>query len=172
MNVLCHKKTINKSGVWLLFFCLIPLSITLIFMIRFLDFFINWSFYSLFWIFALVLFPAFGFTYFLDEALWQIIGEEIIQYNEKYVVIERRGRIFRKKNIIFWNNIKDITPDNKYSIYRMVSYFSIAGTRQETVKIYCVNKRHVYCGINLNETQSKDLITQLQQLRAQYEKER
>ncbi len=107
--------------------------------------------------------------YFWDEALWQIKGVELVMYDEHNLIVEQKGRLFRRKHQFNWKNIDCIKYSPRNTMWQLITYFSVAGMSQDNIVVIDNNGSHkVRCGVGLNKKQCEQLILSLNQLKLQY----
>ena len=102
--------------------------------------------------------------HFIGEVIWQVKGEEIIQYDERHLYIYRKGRIIGKSQKIPWCDIKSI-EEVKLSLYeQFIVHFSVGGKIDERLQITRYKGRKIYCGVNLSQEECERVIAAVQGL--------
>ena len=102
--------------------------------------------------------------YFIGEIIWQVKGEEIIQYDENYLYIINKGRILGKTKKIRWNNIRNVELV-KLSLYeQLIVHFSVQGDIDERLLISRYKGLKIYCGVNLSKDKCVEMVETLQEL--------
>ena len=103
--------------------------------------------------------------YFIGEIIWQVKGEEIIQYDENYLYIINKGRILGKTKKIRWNNIRTVELV-KLSLYeQFIVHFSVAGDIDERLLISRYKGLKIYCGVNLSKDKCVEMVETLRELK-------
>lgn len=111
-----------------------------------------------------IIIGAIVFIYFFGEIRWRIKGEEAILYDMNYLYIVNKGRVFGKIKKYPWKTITGADVI-ELSIYEQIMvYISFTGEIDERIQITRYKKRKIYCGINLNEKECKEVIEALQKL--------
>lgn len=103
--------------------------------------------------------------YFIGEIIWQVKGEEIIQYDENYLYIINKGRILGKTKKIRWNNIRNVELV-KLSLYeQFIVHFSVQGDIDERLRISRHKGLKIYCGVNLSKDECVEMVETLRELK-------
>lgn len=102
--------------------------------------------------------------YFIGEVIWQVKGEEIIQYDERYLYIYRKGRIIGKSQKIPWSNIKNIEKVKLTFYEQFIVHFSVEGKIDERLQITRYKGRKIFCGVNLSQEECERVITTVRNL--------
>lgn len=113
---------------------------------------------------CLVLGPV--ILYFLGEMLWQVKGEEIIQYDAKGLYIVNKGRIIDKTKKIPWSNIKDIRIVELSEYEQLIVHFSVSGQIEERIQILRYKGRKIRCGVNLSDEECEKVLNAVQEMMA------
>ncbi len=90
--------------------------------------------------------------YVLDEAIWQLFGEERCECDNEAIVITKR-RLLKRRKVISYGDISSITEYVPNTLWQIVTYFTIAGMSQDTIMIRYGRNRKYSCGANLNKRQ-------------------
>jgi len=106
--------------------------------------------------------------YFIGEVIWQVKGEEILLYDKNYFYIVNKGRIIGNFKKIAWTNIKSVEVVNLTSYEQFIVHFSISGDIEEQIRILRYKGCKTYCGINLTQEKSEELIDTLRKLAKLY----
>lgn len=104
--------------------------------------------------------------YFLGEMLWQVKGEEIIQYDAKGLYIVNKGRIIDKTKKIPWSNIKDIRIVELSEYEQLIVHFSVSGQIEERIQILRYKGRKIRCGVNLSDEECEKVLNAVQEMMA------
>ena len=102
--------------------------------------------------------------YFIGEIIWQVKGEEIIQYDEKYLYIVNKGRIFGKTRKIRWGNIKNVGSVKLSPYEQFIVHFSVSGDIDERLLISRYKGLRIYCGVNLSQDKCVEMVETLREL--------
>lgn len=159
LKIICTHKPENKSGFFLLILAILFGSIGI------------WQLLAV--TLTTPIFEAFGLItclflviilsfIVLDEAIWQLIGKESLLYDKtKLVVVQKR--LFCRKQEIAWRDILHIDTMKQNSLWKIITYLTIAGTDQKSIQIVTRRKK-VKCGVNLSLSQVQALKSQLDTL--------
>ena len=99
--------------------------------------------------------------FILDEAIWQIWGKEECSYNNQGIIVTKY-RMIKKRKYIPWEAISSVSPYSPSRIWKVMTYFTISGTTQDTIVIRYGNGKRYTCGTNLNRIQQREAISLLQ----------
>ena len=110
---------------------------------------------------SLILFAIGAWIYYiLDEAIWQMFGKEKCEYNDKCIIITKH-RIFKSRKVILWSEITNISLYTPTKIWKIITFFSLSGTSQNTILFRYRKGKKYKCGANLNQIHAKKIISSL-----------
>ena len=157
MKRVYSTKPENKGG----FFLLLTILAGLIMVYGYGSILLDCSKISDIVIVSLILLAIGGWIYyFLDEAIWQIFGKEKCECNDMMIIITRQ-RLLKKRKVIYWNEITNISLYKPNKIWDIISFFTIVGSSQNTILIQYGSKKKYKCGVNLNPIQVQKVIKML-----------
>ena len=161
------KKKINWSTLLILiiyeFFVLIFIFITSY--IAILEIVQDWHF-SEFIIISVMLILLGLFV--LDKILWQVNGSEIIIMDNENLVIQKKGKIFTKQNIISLFEIDSIEQkDYKTALYTL--FVKMMGMRDGKICIEYLG-RNTYVGQSLTNSKALECVEDMNELLSNYKK--
>ena len=110
--------------------------------------------------------------YFIGEVLWQVKGEEIIQYDADFLCIVNKGRIIGKSKRIPWSNVKDVGLLELSQYERLIVHFSVSGEIEESLQILLYKGRNINCGINLSNEKCEEIIETIREKIDVYKKKK
>ena len=96
--------------------------------------------------------------YFIGEVLWQVKGEEIIQYDADFLYIVNKGRIIGKSKKIPWSNVKDVGLLELSQYEQLLVHFSISGKIEERIQLLRHKGRNINFGVNLSDEKCEEII--------------
>lgn len=106
-------------------------------------------------------------VFLMDEAIWQICGEERCECNNDGIIITKRRMINRRK-VIYWGEITNISFYNPNSIWKTVTFLTVAGVTQDTILIRYGNNKKYRMGTNLKRTQAIKVVKEVLQYKDFY----
>ena len=95
--------------------------------------------------------------YILDEAIWQICGAEICEYDDERIYVTKKKMVKRRWRIS-WSDISEVAEYSPSTVWKAVTSMTMAGTPQEKIVIRYGKGRRLKCGTNLNEIQTREAI--------------
>lgn len=165
MKIVYSTKPENKSGFILLLLAVLAIIILFFIVIEEGDILFDLNIFSEITIIVVLLFILMGWVYyFLDEAIWQLLGEEDCECNDEILVITKR-RLFKRKKVIRWSDITHITEYVPNKIVQIFTYCTITGVSQNTILIQYGEGKQYRCGVNLKKKQIQNSIKMLIRLR-------
>ncbi|MBR3938444.1 MAG: hypothetical protein IKJ67_00520 [Bacteroidales bacterium] len=154
MMLIYSTKPENKGGIFLLLFTVMGF----IAAISFGSLLLECSKISDILIIILILFVVgAGLCYILDEAVWQMFGKEICECDDTKIIITRR-RLFKRRKMILWNEITNISLYDTNNLQEIFFSFTLAGSFQNTIQLRYGNGKKYKCGANLSKIQAQNVI--------------
>lgn len=158
MKLLYTSKPENRGGLKLAFFLFFIILIIgiLVYEERLLMVGLG-NFFDYFMILMICMVVIFFLLYLLDEAFWQMFGVEICEYDISGIRITKKS-IVKKTKFIRWNEISNISEAKTHPIWKVVTYFSLAGIPQDKIAIYYGHRKVYTCGTNLSIIQIRETL--------------
>jgi hypothetical protein len=91
-------------------------------------------------------------VFLLDKILWQIFGQEIIIMDKEKLIVQKKGKIFTKRNIIYLFEIDNIEQKDYKTTFSTL-FFKIMGMRGGKICIKYLEK-NVYVGQSLSNSEA------------------
>ena len=101
---------------------------------------------------VLFLFICGWLLFIIDEAFWQIFGRETCECQNMEIIITKY-RLIKRKKIIRWSEITNISEYNPNLIWGIITFYTIAGTKQDTLIIHYGKGKKYSFGVNLTPKQ-------------------